>query len=184
MNNKPLISKPLFILLLLSVIFSILAMLKPSNQTQNEADDLLADSSIKPRKDSNGTDVELAKSISWHRHLSEFKKIKPHDTVTVPITMPTLSQPLSSVISAPMIESSVLVETKPRVVTPNLPFTYLGRLIDAKKTNIFLALNGDNMTVALGEVIEKNWKVESISDTVINFRYLPSNTLQQLVIEP
>jgi len=179
--SQPMISKPLFALLLLSAVLSVIALLTPpqDGSDSHSDDDLLADFSAKKTKQPTDVALTTASTVDWQRHLSEFKTIKPKPDISAIAVKPIFTPPIP-VFSQPVITPTTPTET--RAVAPNVPFSYLGRLIGADKTTVFLSVNDENMAVNIGDVLDKVWKVESISETAVNFRYLPSNSPQQLVI--
>lgn len=63
-----------------------------------------------------------------------------------------------------------------------LPFTYLGRLIDNGRVTVYLATEGRNLAVRKGDVIDDTWRVESIGPTTMVFRHLPEGRRQSLQI--
>jgi hypothetical protein len=70
----------------------------------------------------------------------------------------------------------------PKPAPPPLPFTYLGRMIEGGETRVFLAGGQHNHVVAVGDVIEETYRVDSIKDGVITLTYLPLQERQQLAI--
>lgn len=63
-----------------------------------------------------------------------------------------------------------------------LPFTYLGRLIDGGRVTVYLATEGRNLAVRKGDVIDDTWRVESIGPATMVFRHLPEGRRQSLQI--
>ena len=179
--SQPMISKPLFALLLLSAVLSVIALLTPQQDSSDSLadDDLLVDFSAIKAQPSTDIAMDATPRIDWQRHLSEFKTIKLKADISAIPVKPVITQSVP-IFSQPVITPTTPIET--RVVAPNVPFSYLGRLISADKTIVFLSVNDENMAVNVGDVIDEVWKVESIAETAVNFRYLPSNSPQQLVI--
>jgi hypothetical protein len=63
---------------------------------------------------------------------------------------------------------------------PPLPFTYLGRYVDAPM-QLTILLKGDRMyTVKEGEVIEETYRVERVTPVAVELVYLPLNIKQTL----
>jgi len=67
-------------------------------------------------------------------------------------------------------------------VAPALPFTYLGKVIDAGKTVVFVARADENYSLEAGQTIGNQYRVEAITDTAVTFTYLPMKTRQTLQI--
>lgn len=63
---------------------------------------------------------------------------------------------------------------------PPLPFRYLGRLTQDGKTEVYLMRGDDLISIAAGQKIDAEYRVERISDTSISFTYLPLKTAQSL----
>lgn len=65
---------------------------------------------------------------------------------------------------------------------PPLPFRYLAKIIDGDRTAVFLMNGADHYNVQPGQVIDKTYKVERITDTAVTFTYLPLGTRQVLPV--
>jgi hypothetical protein len=63
---------------------------------------------------------------------------------------------------------------------PPLPFRYFGRLTEKGKTEVFVMRDQDLISIAPGQKIDGNYRVERITDATISFTYLPLNTKQSL----
>jgi hypothetical protein len=71
---------------------------------------------------------------------------------------------------------------QPPPTAPPLPFSYLGKQTVSGQTEVFLA-NGDKVIVAREQdVIQNNYRVESIRPPTLTLVYLPLNEIQQLSI--
>ncbi|MFZ5555547.1 MAG: hypothetical protein ACOZDY_02295 [Pseudomonadota bacterium] len=70
----------------------------------------------------------------------------------------------------------------PRPKAPPLPFTYVGRMVDGQRTLVFLARGDANHVVAVGDVIDETYRVESIKDGTLTLTYLPLKERQQFAI--
>ncbi|HUG78665.1 MAG TPA: hypothetical protein VML57_14380 [Burkholderiales bacterium] len=74
---------------------------------------------------------------------------------------------------------------KPRVAAerpgaPPLPFAYVGKMLEDGKLTVFLARGEESLSVAAGERIGDEYRVESVSEHEITFVYLPLKTRQSL----
>lgn len=70
----------------------------------------------------------------------------------------------------------------PPPMAPPLPFRYQGRMVEGNSTVVFLA-QGDRMLVARkGDLLNNQYRVESVSANAITFVYEPLNQRQTLSI--
>jgi hypothetical protein len=65
---------------------------------------------------------------------------------------------------------------------PELPFTYLGKVIDDGKLEVFLGRGEDSYSVAAGRKIGTDYRVDKVTETSVTFTYLPLKTKQVLDI--
>jgi hypothetical protein len=72
-------------------------------------------------------------------------------------------------------------ERAPRAAPP-LPFRYIAKIIDGDHTAVFLMNGDDHYNVQPGQVIDKTYKVERITETAVTFTYLPLGTRQVLPV--
>jgi hypothetical protein len=63
---------------------------------------------------------------------------------------------------------------------PPLPFTYIGRLIQDGKTEVFVVRGDELISIAAGQNIDAQYRVDAISEARIAFTYLPLRTRQSL----
>lgn len=63
---------------------------------------------------------------------------------------------------------------------PPLPFRFLGRYEDAGQSVVFLQYNDQSLVVRLGDTLGEQYKVEQITATSLELRYLPLNQIQNL----
>jgi hypothetical protein len=65
---------------------------------------------------------------------------------------------------------------------PPLPFTYLGKAVEAGKVTVFLS-RGDNTYIARpGETLDGTYRVERVDEHAVVFRYLPLGQRQRLAL--
>ncbi|MCC8400742.1 hypothetical protein LJ655_02330 [Paraburkholderia sp. MMS20-SJTN17] len=70
-------------------------------------------------------------------------------------------------------------EPPPPPIAPPLPYVYLGKMDgSALKPRVFLSSGDQLLIVSQGEVVDGQYRVESISDTDIVLTYLPLNQRQ------
>ena len=70
----------------------------------------------------------------------------------------------------------------PKPKAPPLPFTFLGRSFEDGGTAVFLGVRDRNRVVRVGDVLDRNWRVEAIGATSMTFTYLPLNESQILAL--
>ena len=80
---------------------------------------------------------------------------------------------------ASVTENQVFEQPPP----PVLPFVYLGQFQDKSGLVIYLMGKTNLYTVAQGELIDQQYRLESISESAIVLTYLPQNIRQTLFIK-
>lgn len=67
---------------------------------------------------------------------------------------------------------------------PQLPFTYLGKVIDDGKLSVFLARGEDSYSLQAGrkQKIDAQYRVDKVTESSVTFTYLPMNARQTLDI--
>lgn len=63
---------------------------------------------------------------------------------------------------------------------PPLPFAYIGKVIEDGKLAVFLSRGSESYSVAAGDTIAGEYRVEAVSDKEITFTYLPLKMKQRL----
>jgi hypothetical protein len=74
----------------------------------------------------------------------------------------------------------VKVAPPPPPTAPPLPFTFLGRYVDAGQPVFFLVKGDIVLTVKQGDIIEGNYRVDGIVGSQLGLTYLPLNIKQSL----
>lgn len=87
---------------------------------------------------------------------------------------PAAAQPVAAAKPAP----------PPVPSAPPLPFKYLGRKADAERLVVYLAKGEDTFNAVVGDTLQNTYSVESISESAVEFIYLPLGTRQSLSIPP
>jgi hypothetical protein len=59
---------------------------------------------------------------------------------------------------------------------PALPFTYFGKLIENGKTEVFVMRGDELISIAAGQKIDGEYRVDAITESSIVFTYLPLKT--------
>jgi hypothetical protein len=65
---------------------------------------------------------------------------------------------------------------------PPLPFRYLGRMVGDDRSVVFLEHGPNVYSVAVGDVLESAYSVESITETAVTFRHTALGVQQSLAI--
>jgi hypothetical protein len=71
-------------------------------------------------------------------------------------------------------------QSTPRPSAPPLPFQYVAKIIDGSSTNVYVMHGEDHYSVKPGLVIDRNYKVEKVTETAVTFTFLPLGTRQVL----
>jgi hypothetical protein len=66
---------------------------------------------------------------------------------------------------------------------PPLPFTYVGRVTQDGVTEVFVARGDELISIAAGQNIDTEYRVDAVSGSRIAFTYLPLKTKQSLELE-
>lgn len=70
----------------------------------------------------------------------------------------------------------------PPPVAPQVPFSYMGKMEDSPKgTLVFLVANNKLYSVAKGEKVDQQWRLDSEDVNTLRFTYLPLNLAQVLL---
>jgi len=73
----------------------------------------------------------------------------------------------------------------PAPTAPSLPFRYFGKWVDGDRAVVFLWKNNEGHSVAAGDTLDGIYQIESITDSAVNFIYLPLGSKQTLpLIQP
>ena len=69
----------------------------------------------------------------------------------------------------------------PPPTAPQLPFTFIGRMIDGDDVTLFLTNNNNQYNAKLNDVLDSTYRVDKITDKSAVLTYLPLNIQQELV---
>ncbi len=86
--------------------------------------------------------------------------------------------PLPAAVAAPVPQT--VVAPPPRA--PALPFTYLGKKIEAGKWEVFLAQGEQAFVVREGSLIESRYRIDAIAPPELQLTYLPLGETQVMTI--
>lgn len=68
----------------------------------------------------------------------------------------------------------------PPPTAPPMPFTYLGLYEEAAGKIVMLVKGGHVFTVSVGDVVENNYRIDSVENGVVEMTYLPLNIKQSI----
>lgn len=86
-------------------------------------------------------------------------------------------------IPPPPVEEPKGPPPPPPVPTaPPLPFAFMGQVIEDQQVQVVLTRSNRVVTVREGEMIDRNYRLESFHDGILTFVYLPLDIKQTLVI--
>lgn len=80
----------------------------------------------------------------------------------------------------PPPQASYVSPPPPPPSAPNLPFTFIGRMIDGDEVTLFLMNSSKSYSVRISDVLDGIYRVEKITDKGVVFTYLPMNIQQEL----
>lgn len=82
----------------------------------------------------------------------------------------------------PVVRAAPIEITVAPLQAPPLPFRVLGRYDEAGQAVVFLQHHDQNLVVRVGDTIAEQYKVERLSGTTMDLRYLPLNQSQTLEV--
>jgi hypothetical protein len=106
--------------------------------------------------------------------LQRLNRVRAGDEITDLFAPRKTALPAAAVSSQP--------PPPPAPSAPPLPFTYLGKLIDGDKLEIFVAHEGEHYSLEKGKTISGEYRVESVTAHAVSFIYLPLGIRQKLSI--
>lgn len=94
------------------------------------------------------------------------------------------SNNVKELFSAPVIHQPppLITQEVYLPLPPPLPFSYIGRMVEDDLETLFLSSPQHNYVAHSGEVIEGDYRIDSISDDEVHFTYLPLALTQILEI--
>jgi hypothetical protein len=95
---------------------------------------------------------------------------------------PANDEPIIDVFARHPTQASPATERAGPAAPPPLPFQYLGKLIDGDKTAFFVIRGDDHYSIEPGQTIDKDYRIERITDTAVTFIYLPLGIRQILQV--
>lgn len=77
-------------------------------------------------------------------------------------------------------QGDATVVAAPAPSAPPLPFRYFGKVIENGKLEVFVMRGDDVLSIAAGQKLDADYRVDRITDTAISFTYLPLKTQQTM----
>jgi hypothetical protein len=84
------------------------------------------------------------------------------------------SDPFAPRSFAPAVQHAQAAKAAPSA--PPLPFAYIGRITQEGKTEVFVMRGDDVISIAAGRKIDREYRVDAITESSIVFTYLPLKT--------
>lgn len=166
------ISRPLFALLLLSAVLSVVTVLTPPPEdTDNTGDELLAER--RPVVSPAGAVAE--------QPLRPWQRPGYHRVLTAMPSQAVVTQP--TVVAAPPPPVWVEPPQPSEPARPSAPqpeFRYLGRLVRDDAAWVFITQGENQYAVRLGNTFEGKWRFEDVTPQSLVLRYLPLNQTRTL----
>jgi len=75
---------------------------------------------------------------------------------------------------------TVIVALIPPPSPPPLPFTFFGKVVDEQGVQVLLARGDRVLTIAVGQEIDKTYRLESYQNGILTFLYIPLDMKQTL----
>ncbi|GAA4347978.1 hypothetical protein GCM10023165_33320 [Variovorax defluvii] len=159
-------SKPLQAALWLTAVLTVVVLMKP------EAPGVLAADAPALQKEEARAPAEVAVTVDtpWVR--------APEDAWTPP----EAEQPAAVAPPAPppAPPPPTAIAPPPEPVAPDPAMRYLGRLDQDGRRFVFLGVGDDAQVVEVGAAIDGVWKVEKVTATQVELRYLPLNQIRAI----
>ena len=88
------------------------------------------------------------------------------------------SDPFAPRRFAPQVQRAQAAPAAPSA--PPLPFRYVGKLIANGATEVFVMRGDELISIAVGQKVDGEYRVEAITESSIAFTYLPLKTRQSI----
>jgi len=163
--RQPSLGKGLQAGLLVTVVLTLLALLKPEAMAPWP---LAAEDTARAKP---GAEARERAAEPWLRAAAALP-VAPEPPQPPPPPAPPLPAPPPAIVPPP-----------PKPVTPDPPFTYLGRIDQDGRSHVFLGLGADPRVVEVGESVDAQWKVEKADPTQLVLRYLPLNEIRIVALQ-
>lgn len=122
----------------------------------------------------------VAGGIGVGRETSPIQVVKERcEPVRIETFVPVAFAPHS--VAAPTVaRPKPIVAAAPTPAPPPLPFRYMGRLVEDGKPEVFVLRGEEHFSVAAGDRLGSDYRVEEVTESEIVFLYLPLNIRQRL----
>jgi hypothetical protein len=163
------LSKPVQAALWLTAVLTALALLKP------DGSGVVAAGAPAPQEHASpaGDDANPAAEAPWVR-VPEEAWTPPEARQQAALAPPEpASPPVPPPVSMP----------PPEPTAPDPAMRYLGRLEQDGRSYVFLGTGADPQVVEVGNAIDGLWKVEKVTATQVELRYLPLNQIRFIAVQ-
>lgn len=148
-----------------ALIFTLLAVWQVSRQ--EDAEHLSNDTGVASKRTAQTRQLPSTLAFSGNLNIPERRG---------------LSLPVHDIFELPKPATDIAAISKAAPLSPPLQYTYLGRIEEIGKTQIFLG-DGNNVLVAkIGTTLPNGWMIESMEAGHLNFSYEPLGQKQTLQI--
>jgi hypothetical protein len=158
-----------------------------SGQDDSSADVVGAVEKSRAQAEQQGADAHKLVPSEMHFDLTEIKRTAPDKVHASGLFQsrswysPAPSQQIgiSSTKSAAGLSAASLSSPPPSA--PQLPFIYIGRMIDGDVVTLFLTGNNQLYSAKLNDILDGAYRVDKIAEKSAVLTYLPMNIQQELV---
>jgi len=166
--KPPSLSKPLQASLLMTVVLTAIALLKPE-----ALDASVTDGGPERTVSNQKTDTDRRPQAPWIRLAGE--EWKPSDA--------ELQKAADALVAAaaPVVAPPPVVEP-PKPTAPDPALIYLGRIDQDGRHYVFLGRGADPQVVEIGGLVDPQWKVEKATANQVQLRYLPLNEVRSIPV--
>lgn len=146
----------------------------------NSAGDDLALTTDKPRgSGKQASQQESAASLSQNKALA----LKQNQPAGAETQIVDLFKPHAWYVPPPPPPPTPVNVAEQAPVAPPIPFVYLGRLDEAGHAMVFLTRNNLVLSAAQGEMLDSQYRLDTVNAGSLVITYLPLNTKQTIVIK-
>ena len=169
------------VVVVISCMATALAM-AISGQDNNSSDIVGAVEKNHSSANHTATGQNKQTQTNMHFDLSEIKR-----TVPDKIRTSSMFQSKSWYVSPPSMKTGFLsmksasVLPPPPPSAPQMPFTFIGRMIDGHEVTLYLSKNNQQYSAKLNDVLDGNYRVDKITYKSAVLTYLPLNIQQELL---
>lgn len=137
------------------------------------------------RRARTATEDERASVAPWPRSPADaVRPAWPPAAASALFAWDSSPQAAPALASAPPPAPSAPDEPPPAPQAPPLPYTLIGRLDDGGQVMALLAGPTRTLSARTGDVLDGQWRVDSIQPNAVTLTWLPANVIQILAYRP